>query len=112
MEDTVQILENFTQLLLANGVIIENHFVQQLLLRPIATVEDVVKASGYSRRQVQRLIREQIGYSPHDLLRIIRFQKVLTSMKGDEYADQPHFIRDFRRVTSITPGEFKATYLF
>ena len=26
------------------------------------------------------------------------------------YADQPHFIRDFSRVTGMTPGEFAALH--
>jgi len=26
------------------------------------------------------------------------------------YADQPHFIRDFSRVTAMTPGEFAALH--
>jgi AraC-like DNA-binding protein len=112
IKDTIEVLENFAELLLARGIITENGFVQQLLKHPFASVEDMVKASGYSRRQIQRLTNEQVGYNPHDLLRIIRFQKVLTSMKGDGYADQPHFIRDFKRVTDLTPGKFKARYLF
>lgn len=105
-------LENFALSLSKQSIISENKFVQDLLRNSPATVEDVIKTSGYSRRQVQRLIRDGTGYSPHDFLRIIRFQQALTFMKADGYADQSHFIRDFKRVTNMTPGEFKATYLF
>lgn len=107
-----QTLEDLAISLFERSIIGENALIQHLLQRPIATVEDAVQVSGYSRRQVQRLIRERVGYNPHDFLRIIRFQRALTSMKADEYADQSHFIRDFKRITGMTPGEFKATYLF
>lgn len=110
--ENTQALEDLAISLFERSIIGENALIQHLLRRPITTVEDAVQVSGYSRRQVQRLIRERVGYNPHDFLRIIRFQRALTSMKADEYADQSHFIRDFKRITGMTPGEFKATYLF
>lgn len=110
--DNLQILENFALTLAEQSIIGENRLIQHILKHPLATVDDLIAISGYSRRQIQRLIRERTGYSPHDFIRIIRFQKALTQMKADDYADQSHFIRDFKRVTGITPGEFKVTYLF
>jgi len=110
--DNLEILENFALTLAEQSVIGENRLIQHILKHPLATVDDLIATSGYSRRQIQRLIRERTGYSPHDFIRIIRFQKALAQMKADDYADQSHFIRDFKRVTGITPGEFKATYLF
>lgn len=111
-QETGQALELFAQSLLEQSVIGQNDLMQHLLERPMATVEDVMRSSGYSRRHIQRLIRQRVGYSPHDFIRIIRFQRTLTSMRADAYADQPHFIREFKRITGMTPGEFKERYVF
>lgn len=89
------------------GAIGANAFMRTVLAHghELSNVDDIIEKTGYSRRQVQRIFKEQVGYSPHDFLKIVRFQRAL---RGDRsaYADQPHFIREFRRITAMTPGIF------
>ncbi|MBV7533719.1 AraC family transcriptional regulator [Chitinophaga sp. sic0106] len=71
-----------------------------------------------SRRQFQRKFKEHMGVCPETYLRIIRFQKSLHLLKtksfnklGDvgyhfNYADQSHFIREFKLFAGCTPKEF------
>lgn len=86
--------------------------VHSILNRSFASVADMVAASGYSRRQLQRILLQSTGYTPHDLLKIVRFQRALQSGKaaGLEYADQSHFIRECKAITGMTPGELRTTY--
>ncbi|AQX13656.1 DNA-binding protein [Elizabethkingia meningoseptica] len=83
-------------------------------------VSDLVKSSGYSERQVERIFREHIGLSPKAFLSIIRlhrFLKLINHHKEQtdslttlgyesDYFDQSHLIRDFKRYTGITPRQY------
>ncbi|SHL16083.1 transcriptional regulator, AraC family [Chitinophaga jiangningensis] len=71
-----------------------------------------------SRRQFQRKFKEHLGVSPETYLRIIRFQKAIHLLKSRpfhklsdvgyslNYADQSHFIREFKLFAGCTPKEF------
>ncbi len=74
-----------------------------------------------SERALQRLVHRRIGLTPKWLIQRRRLQEAAerlrqrTTTLGETaavlgYADQPHFIRDFSRVTSMTPGEFAALH--
>ncbi len=70
---------------------------------------------GVSSRQLRRLTRLHLGLSPREFSRVIRFQHALRTMSmpnsntswADNYYDQPHFIREFRSLSGLTPYEFK-----
>ena len=70
---------------------------------------------GVSARQLRRLTQHHLGLSPKDFSRIVRFQQVLRAMKSnhnaavwlDHYYDQPHFIREFKKLTGHTPRAFR-----
>lgn len=69
-----------------------------------------------TRRHLERLFQQQVGVSPKRLARITRFQRALTVLQGagtatgvlaahaSGYADQAHFIRDFRELAGCSPG--------
>jgi len=74
-----------------------------------------------SERALQRLVHRRIGLTPKWLIQRRRLQEAAerlrqrTTTLGETaavlgYADQPHFIRDFSRVTSMTPGQFAALH--
>jgi AraC-like DNA-binding protein len=102
----------------------------QLVNRLVAFVEsrsDVTRVSqicdefGLSDRALQRLIHRRLGLTPKWLIQRRRLQEAAEHLRTRSttfaevaaklgYADQPHFIRDFSKVTSMTPGEFAALH--
>lgn len=74
-----------------------------------------------SQRQLQRQFQEAVGMPPKALSRSIRFESVRMRLMLDPtenltdlayefgYADQAHFIHDFKNLAGVTPGEFAAT---
>lgn len=85
------------------------------------TVRSVARRLYSSERTVQRVMRESVGLSPVVLGRILRFQSALGQLISDPaislgrvavasgYHDQPHFNREFRRLTGTTPSSFLGT---
>jgi AraC-like DNA-binding protein len=81
------------------------------------TIEDLAARAGTTRRQLERRFERVVGLSPKRLARIARFQHALRTLtrldspqRGTEtaamcgYADQAHFIRDFREFAGCAPG--------
>jgi len=71
---------------------------------------------GISARHLRRLTQLHLGLLPRDFARILRFQHTLQVMSAvsykaawtDHYYDQPHFIHEFKRLSGLTPTEFKS----
>src|SRR5262250_2678394 len=73
-----------------------------------------------SVRQLERQFDQTTGVSPKALARAIRFEAIRERLMFDPnanltdlayefgYADQAHFIKDFKALTDKTPGEFAA----
>ena len=84
----------------------------------VAAVGELAEDTGYSRRHLGRLFREGTGLSAKRFSRVLRINEAvrrlstapsLTALSQDlGYFDQPHFIHDFRSVTSVSPGEYLA----
>lgn len=82
----------------------------------LVRVEVVASRVGVSTRQLERLFAHHVGLSPKQLLRVTRFQQVLTALQAPHgsrwpdlavrlgYYDQAHFINDFRGITGETPA--------
>jgi AraC-like DNA-binding protein len=68
---------------------------------------------GLSARQLRRLAQLHLGLSPGEFARVMRFQHTLQVMNtannkavwANYYYDQPHFIREFKRFSGLTPTE-------
>jgi AraC-like DNA-binding protein len=68
---------------------------------------------GLSERQLERLFLERVGVSPKHYARLRRFERAARLTRDGRassevafatgYADQAHFIREFRRFTGTTP---------
>jgi AraC-like DNA-binding protein len=69
----------------------------------IRSVADMAVVACLSPRQLQRVVNDACGFSPHDLLKILRVQRALDGDRSS-YADQSHFIRSFRQATGYTPS--------
>lgn len=71
-----------------------------------------------SRRHFQRKFREHLGVCPESYMRIIKFQRSIHLLKTRQYsklsdiafslnyADQSHFVREFKLFAGCTPKEF------
>jgi AraC-like DNA-binding protein len=82
------------------------------------SVDEVAAAAGITRRHLERRFLDSVGVTPKRLARVTRFQHALqtlqrTASRGQGaataaacgYADQSHFIRDFREFAGCSPAE-------
>lgn len=106
----LSILEEVIQRLVGQGLLRENIFAKTAMRHTPGTVHELVELTGYSQRQLQRILQQTTGYTPHDFLKIIRFQRSLATKDVGNYADQSHYIREFKRLTGMTPGIFYSQY--
>lgn len=83
----------------------------------VGTLKQLAEFLCYSERQTQRIFVDAIGITPKHMMNLVRYQsiwqKMLSSYKMDYsnavykygYADQSHFISDFKKYHSLTPKE-------
>jgi AraC-like DNA-binding protein len=80
-------------------------------------IDDLAGRLDTTRRHLERLFLRSVGLPPKRLARITRFQRALAALEGAGggargalaahacgYADQAHFIRDFRELAGCAPG--------
>jgi AraC-like DNA-binding protein len=82
------------------------------------TIGELADELGISRRYLEVGFQKQIGLAPKAVARVARFQhavhmlgKPTATLKmaaASGYADQPHFNREIRAMTGITPTELFA----
>lgn len=100
-----------------NGIV--DYCVQSLrATHGLMPIHELANRTGYSRRYVDKLFRQHVGLAPKVLAGIFRFQKFyrkwaegdsFESLKAElyeHYYDQPHFTREFRRMTGAPPRQF------
>ncbi|HET9373322.1 MAG TPA: helix-turn-helix domain-containing protein [Vicinamibacterales bacterium] len=94
------------------------HYAVAVLEQRRASIGRLAADLGLTRRHLERLFREQVGLTPAQLARVHRFQRALAYLEnGAEtprpgadaaaasgYADQAHFVRDFRALAGYTPS--------
>lgn len=87
----------------------------------VVRVAQVCEAVGVPERALQRLAHRRLGVTPKWLIQRRRLHEAAERLRDNPsgladvaaalgYADQPHFTRDFSRVTGMTPGEFAAVH--
>src|SRR5450432_85993 len=86
--------------------------------RQIKQVEQVVQAFKISTRKLQRLFNEYVGVSPKWIIQRYRLHEAAERMASAAalawadiaielgYADQAHFIRDFKKVVGKSPADY------
>ena len=122
--ELVTIAEKYLYSRLKETQAVENRFVAACrLLRNNPENMGIDELSGHlniSRRQLERIFKNQMGTSAKTYQRIVRFTHTyhqilngrdftwvdLTYNNG--YSDQSHFIRDFKEFAGDVPTEFKA----
>jgi AraC-like DNA-binding protein len=76
------------------------------------SVEELVAASGWPARRLQRWFRRVVGVPPRLYLRLLRFEETLTGLKAKGsladhaaargFADQAHMAREFRAIAGAS----------
>lgn len=89
-------------------IVVANPVTAKILshLDDIHTVAEMAMITALSPRQLQRTLKQTTGFSPHDLLKVLRLQKSFAQDYHLLYADQSHFIRSFREITGYTPTQY------
>ncbi|HET9481359.1 MAG TPA: helix-turn-helix domain-containing protein [Candidatus Polarisedimenticolia bacterium] len=82
------------------------------------SIGELARATGRSRRALERAFAEQVGLAPKTFARIVRFQGVFERIRSRAggaladvaldagYYDQAHFTREFRRLTGLCPASY------
>ncbi len=81
-------------------------------------IYELTENVGYSERYCRKKFKELLGINLTNYNSIMRFQNAMKAFihknisltdiaHNSGYFDQSHFIRDFRKYTSKSPGEFK-----
>ncbi len=89
--------------------------IRQMFIAPQTPVTDLSAMANIGKKQFERLFKKFVGINPKEYARIVRFQKALMLMQAGQinsyaqiacasgYADQSHFIREFKRFSGYTP---------
>lgn len=84
----------------------------------LISIENLANKVNLSKRQLERKFNDEIGLTPRDFIKVVRFQSVLWAKQKNKdisltnlaytcgYYDQAHFINDFKSVTGFTPKEY------
>lgn len=106
------VLNDFVNELLDRGAIAPNPTTAAILreIENIHNVGDMATAAAVSARQLQRKLKATTGFSPHDLLKVLRLQNSFRRDYLLSFADQSHYTHSFRDITGFTPGQFLKTF--
>ncbi len=107
-----KVFAEFVESLLAAGVLAPNPVTAAILtnLDEINNVTDMAAVAALSPRQLQRTLKATTGFSPHDLLKVLRLQRSFRQDYMLSFTDQSHFTHSFRQMTGHTPGRFNRTF--
>ena len=82
------------------------------------SIRELEHQTGYTRRYLDLLFKQYVGFSPKVLAGIFRFQKfyrkwaegqsfdLLKRELYEDYYDQSHFTKEFKRMTGYSPQRF------
>lgn len=94
------------------GLVAPNPVTAAILMNldDIYSVADMASVAALSPRQLQRALKTTTGFTPHNLLKVLRLQHSFREGYLLMFADQAHFTHSFRKLTGYTPGQFKKTF--
>lgn len=91
--------------------------------RGVVTVENVIQISGLDKRSLQRLFQKYVGVGPKWVIQRYRLHEAIALVQAGKtlswtdlaqelgYFDQAHFVRDFRQLVGMTPGEYEKSLI-
>ena len=90
--------------------------IKEICVHTHNTVEELSSSSCLSKKQFEREFNTLVGMNPKEYIRIVRLQKALALLHqkrndinhaqiayASGYADQSHYIREFKRLSRYTP---------
>lgn len=103
-----EVMSRLVQWLIDAKLVVSNPVTERILLNldDIRSVADMAAVACLSPRQLQRALKQTTGFSPHDLLKVLRLQQSFKQHYLDLYADQSHYIHSFRKITGYTPSRY------
>lgn len=81
-------------------------------------LEKLSEEIGYSQKHFIHLFKSQVGLTPKQYMKVLRFQKAILEIESDTssdwsfiarksgFYDQSHFIHDFKEFSGFTPNEY------
>ena len=92
--------------------------VKRLMEVPSTPTAELARIACFSKKQFERVFSQCVGMKPKEYSRIVRFQKSLWFMQNgpcdnmdiaysNGYADESHFIREFKTFSGYTPQRLK-----
>ena len=84
----------------------------------LVSVDDVLTICGLNKRGLQRLFEKYVGVGPKWVIQRYRLHEAIAQMQAGTtsnwaalalelgYFDQAHFVRDFRQLVGMAPGEY------
>lgn len=85
----------------------------------VVAVADVLHFSGLNLRGLQRLFQKYVGIGPKWVIQRYRLHEAIAQVQSGKslswsalavdlgYFDQAHFVRDFRQLVGMAPGEYE-----
>ena len=106
--DKQTVLSGLVQQLIDRQLVATNKTTSAILhhIQDIHTVADMAEVARLSPRQLQRVLKRSTGFTPHDLLKVLRLQQSFKQHYLETYADQSHFIHSFKKITGYTPAQY------
>jgi AraC-like DNA-binding protein len=106
------VLSELVRQLIDEKLVVANLVTAKILsnIDAIHTVADMATLTSMSPRQLQRTLKRTTGFSPHDLLKIVRLQQSFRQNYLESYTDQAHFIHSFRNITGYTPARYMSKF--
>ncbi|MBE0670499.1 MAG: helix-turn-helix transcriptional regulator [Anaerolineales bacterium] len=93
--------------------------IASIIKRPtLSSFHNLSDQIGYSQKHFIDLFKGQVGLSPKQYLKIMRFQKAIQEIEAERFIhwsgiaaesgfyDQAHFIHDFKEFSGFTPNDY------
>lgn len=126
-EDRIALFENFSKKYLIDENylpdLVEYSEIIMCKAKGNLKIDDLSNELGYTSRHCREKFKSAIGISIKQYNEILRFQNAVRMMENqsnssaadiifeNNYYDQSHFIREFKKFTNMTPVDFRKHYM-